>query len=89
MPGACNKFDADGIALLANAIRLNSELTSLDVKSSGIGDVGTALLSEALEFNDALTTLNLEQKREVLEAPVLCHLFPCLPDPGQAFGGGA
>ena len=60
MPGACNKFDADGIALLANAIRLNSELTSLDVKSSGIGDVGTALLSEALKFNDALTTLNLD-----------------------------
>ncbi|KAF9335399.1 hypothetical protein BG006_000186 [Podila minutissima] len=45
---------------LAETLKTNSTLTTLNLKGSSIGDNGAQALAEALKTNSTLTTLNLE-----------------------------
>ena len=44
---------------VAEMLRVNTTLTSLDLRINEIGDAGAAALGEALRVNGALTSLSL------------------------------
>jgi hypothetical protein len=48
-----------GISSLAKALRHNTTLTSLDLRSNEVGDGGVARLADALEHNTSLVFLDL------------------------------
>ncbi|KAF9280109.1 hypothetical protein BGZ68_007479 [Mortierella alpina] len=50
---------AKEIANIAEVLKTNSTLTSLDLRANSIGDNGAKALAEALKTNSTLTTLNL------------------------------
>ena len=49
----------EDVRALAEALEKNTTVTSLDLKSNGIGDEGAASLAAALEKNLTVTSLNL------------------------------
>lgn len=51
--------DADGIQRLAEALRGNASLTSLELEESFVGDEGAKLFADALKVSTSLTTLQL------------------------------
>lgn len=50
---------AEGAASLAESLKVNSTLTTLNLFNNGIGDMGAADVAEALLVNTALTALHL------------------------------
>ena len=53
------KIDPLGAEALSGALKVNSSLTNLDLRSSQIGASGAKVLSDALEVNTTLTKLDL------------------------------
>jgi hypothetical protein len=51
--------DMSGIQALAEALRVNAVLTTLDISFSNIGPKGGKTLTEALRVNAVLTTLDI------------------------------
>ncbi|KAF9176758.1 hypothetical protein BGZ50_009716 [Haplosporangium sp. Z 11] len=56
---AGGEFIGKELGLLADALKTNSTLTTLDLRNNSIGDNGAQALSEALKINSTLTTLDL------------------------------
>ena len=54
------KIGDEGSRALAEALKTNGALTTLDLMGNSIGDEGARALAEALKTNGALTTLNLQ-----------------------------
>ena len=52
-------IDAPGVEALAEGLRTNGALKTLDLSSNSIGDAGAQALAEALKTNEALTQLFL------------------------------
>jgi Ran GTPase-activating protein (RanGAP) involved in mRNA processing and transport len=54
---------------LADALCLNTTVTSMDIGSNGLGEVGGLELAEALHLNSTVTSINLWKNAlgEVLE----------------------
>ncbi|KAF9381557.1 hypothetical protein CPB97_007700 [Podila verticillata] len=53
-----NSIGENGVKILAEALKTNSALTTLNLGANSIGDYGQAL-AESLKTNLTLTTLNL------------------------------
>ena len=53
----------DGIAALAECLKYNKSLTTLDLSDNRIGDDGATALGECLKYNKSLTTLDLSDNR--------------------------
>ena len=53
-------LSAQGATGLAEALKVNSTLTVLNLADNGTGDQGATGLAEALKVNSTLTELNLE-----------------------------
>ena len=49
----------NGVAALAECLKYNTSLTTLNLHGNKIGDDGAAALAECLKYNRSLTTLNL------------------------------
>jgi len=58
-----NQIGDEGAATLAEALKHNTSLTTLDLRGNRIGDEGAAMLAEAVQHNTSLTTLNLAGNR--------------------------
>ncbi|KAG0041713.1 hypothetical protein BGZ83_001406, partial [Gryganskiella cystojenkinii] len=56
---AVGPIDEKVVRVLAEALKFNTTLTSLDLHSNSIGGSGTQALGEALKTNTTLTSLNL------------------------------
>ena len=54
-------YTADGITAIADALRVNGSLTSLDVSKNRLGAEGAAALAPALAANGSLTSINLSE----------------------------
>ena len=54
-----NPIGDDGITHLAEALKKNTNLESLDISHCGITDVGVAPLAEALQVNNSLRELTV------------------------------
>jgi hypothetical protein len=54
-----NKFGAEGLAALAEALQLNQTITSLDLQSNAIGSAGAATLANTFEVNTTVTNISL------------------------------
>ncbi|CAE7207215.1 NLRC3, partial [Symbiodinium necroappetens] len=78
---------SDGSAVaeaLAEALKRNSSLTTIDLSFSAIGDAGAKALTEALKQNSSLTTIDLSEnfiidggtKAAVLSRPSLAFMWP-------------
>ena len=52
-------YTTEGIAAIANALRVNTTLTDLVLYYNGIGDEGAKALADALRVNASLTRLDL------------------------------
>lgn len=52
-------YSAEGIKAIADALRVNGALTSLNLERNKIGPEGGKAISEALRVNGALTSLNV------------------------------
>jgi len=50
-----------GAAALAEALKVNKSLTTLDFSQNSIGDAGAAAIAEALNMNKSLTTLYISR----------------------------
>ncbi len=53
-------YTAEGINAIADALRVNGALTSLDLRWNKLGAEGGTAIAEALKVNGALTSLNLD-----------------------------
>ena len=53
--------DSYTVACFSMALAVNSSLTNLNLKSTGIGNSGAAFISQALKDNSSLTDLNLNE----------------------------
>ena len=53
------RSDDVAVAVVAEAIRVNSTLTELSLENKAIGDAGAAALAEAIQTNSTLTVLKL------------------------------
>jgi hypothetical protein len=53
------RFGTEGGAALADALKVNSTLTTINLDRNSIGDEGYAALADALKVNSTLTTINL------------------------------
>jgi hypothetical protein len=58
-----NNLEVGGGRALAEALRLNSTLTSIDLHYNGLGEGGGRALAEALRLNTTLTLIDLRGNR--------------------------
>ena len=57
--------DSEGAVEIAAALKINSNLTTLDLGVNKIGDVGATAIAEALKVNTAITHLSLEDNDNI------------------------
>ena len=63
-----NSIGVDGAKAIAEALKVNPVLTSLDLQTNSIGNGGAMAIAEALKVNAVLTKLNLLQGNKMGEA---------------------
>ena len=92
---SCNKFGDYGAGALAWLLERDASLTSLDLRSIGLGGEGGELLFHALRNNRSLTAVDLSTEPGInrnkmgvrgaasfaaaLEVPPFCNSAPTLP----------
>jgi Ran GTPase-activating protein (RanGAP) involved in mRNA processing and transport len=63
-----NNIGNVGAAALAEALKRNQTLRTLDISKNGIGSAGAAALADALKMNTTLTTLDISSNYEIGDA---------------------